>query len=199
MWNCLLSLSGRNRRVLFDEFALLQLRPEIRRDLDLHGAVVSDDLLLTGGADNQGRGDIRRCRELQRRRPKIDAVPSRYLAQLFALFDDRLRDLVVFLAVIVPLTAADEAGVERRTNHERNALGARGRKNMVERVLVVDQRILGSEQADIWVCDVQQFHDRFRPVHAEAPALDGSFLPHLRESREGTLARDLELLLPWRR
>jgi hypothetical protein len=49
-------VSGRNRRVLFDEFALLQIRPELRRDLDLHGAVVSDNLLLAGGADNQGRG-----------------------------------------------------------------------------------------------------------------------------------------------
>src|SRR5580704_5815966 len=113
-----MSQSGGNRCVLFDELALLQLRPELRRDLDLHGAVVSDDLMLAGGADNQGRGDIRRRGELQRRRPEVDAVPSRYLAQLFALFDDRLRDLVVFLAVIVALTAADEAGVERRTHHE---------------------------------------------------------------------------------
>ncbi len=87
------SPSGGNRRALFDELALLQLRPELRRDLDLHGAVVSDDLSLAGGADNQGRGDIRRCGELQRRCPEIDAVPSRYLAQLFALFDYRLRDL----------------------------------------------------------------------------------------------------------
>ena len=79
--------SGGNRRVPFDELALLQLRPELRRDLDLHGAVVSDDLLLAGGADNQGRGNIRRCGELQRRRPEIDAVPFRYLAQLFALFE----------------------------------------------------------------------------------------------------------------
>jgi hypothetical protein len=42
------------------------------------------------------------------------------------LSDDRLRDLVVFLAVIVPLTAADEAGVERRADlqlHQR--LGGR--------------------------------------------------------------------------
>src|ERR1700737_5123428 len=119
------SLSGGNRRVLFDELALLQLPPELRRDLDLHGAVVSDNLLLAGGADHQGRGEIRRCGELQRRRPEIDAVPSRYVAQLFALFDDRLRDLVVLLAVVVTLTAADEAGVERRTPHECNALGAR--------------------------------------------------------------------------
>src|ERR1700716_142020 len=141
------SQSGGNRRVLFNELALLQLRPELRRDLDLHGAVVSDDLLLAGGADDQGRGDIGRCGELQRRRPEIDAVPSRYLAQLIALFDDRLRDLVVFLAVIVPRTAADEAGIERRTHHERNALVARGRENMAERVLVVDQRILRGEQA----------------------------------------------------
>jgi hypothetical protein len=66
--------SGGNRRVLFNELTLLQLRPELRRDLDLHGAVVSDDLLLAGGADNQGRGDIWRCGELQRCRPEIDAV-----------------------------------------------------------------------------------------------------------------------------
>jgi len=97
------SPSGGNRRVLFNELALLQLRPELRRDPGLHGAVVSDDLLLAGGADNQGRGDIRRCGKLQRRRPEIDAVAFRYLAQLFAPFYDRLRDLVVFLAVIVPL------------------------------------------------------------------------------------------------
>ena len=68
--------------------------------------------------------------------------------------------------------------------------------NEVERVLVVDQRVLRGEQADIRVCDFQQFHDRFRPVHAEAPALDGPFLTHPRESREGALARNLELLLP---
>jgi hypothetical protein len=68
-----MSQSGGNRRVLFDQLALLQFRPELRRDLDLHGAVVSDDLLLAGGADNQGRGDIRRCGKLQGRRPEIDA------------------------------------------------------------------------------------------------------------------------------
>src|SRR6202790_4113138 len=54
------SLSGGNRRVLFDELALLQLRPELGRDLDLHRAKVSDDLLLAGGADDEGRGEIRR-------------------------------------------------------------------------------------------------------------------------------------------
>jgi hypothetical protein len=43
-------------------------------------------------------------------------VAFRDIAQLFALSDDRLRDLVVFLAAIEPLTAADEAGVERRTD-----------------------------------------------------------------------------------
>jgi hypothetical protein len=42
---------------------------------------------------------------LQRRRPEIDAMPSRYFAQLFAPFDDRQRDLVVVLAVIVLLIA----------------------------------------------------------------------------------------------
>src|SRR3981189_1496868 len=64
---------------------------------------------------------------------------------------------------------------------------------MVERVLVVYQRILRGEQADIRVCDVQQLHDRFRPVHAKAPALDDPFLAHPRESGEGALARNLEL------
>src|SRR3979409_530106 len=88
------SPSGGNRRILFDELALLQLRPELRGDPDLHGAIVSNDLLLAAGTDNQGRGDIRRCGKLQRRRPEIDAVAFRYLVQLFALFDDRLRDLV---------------------------------------------------------------------------------------------------------
>src|SRR5260370_5189651 len=98
-----LSRQSRNRRVLFDEFALLQLRPELRPDLDLHGAAVRDNLLLPGGADNQGRGDVRRCGELQRRRPQIDAVPFRYLAQAFALFYDRLRDPVVFPDVLEAL------------------------------------------------------------------------------------------------
>jgi hypothetical protein len=41
-----------NQGVLFDELALLQLRPELRRDLDLHGAVVSDDLLLAGASQS---------------------------------------------------------------------------------------------------------------------------------------------------
>jgi hypothetical protein len=73
---------------------------------------------------------------------------------------------------------------------------ARAAVNMVERVVVVDHRILRGEQADIRVCHVQQLHDRFRRVHAEAPALDDPFLAHPRESREGALARNLELLLP---
>jgi hypothetical protein len=100
------SASGGNRRVLFDEFALLQFRPEFRWDLDLHGAVIGDNLLFARGTDNQGRGDIRHFGELQRCGPEIDTVPARHFAQPFALFDGRLRDLVVFLAVIVPLTAA---------------------------------------------------------------------------------------------
>src|SRR5438128_12264363 len=56
-----------------------------------------------------------------------------------------------------------------------------------------------SEQADVRVSDVQQLHDRFRPDHAEAPALDDPFLPHSRRSREGPLASNLELLLARRR
>src|ERR1700755_895643 len=69
---------------------------------------------------------------------------------------------------------------------------------MVERVLVVDQGILRSEQADIRVCDIQHLQKRYRAVHADAPALDDAFLAHPRESRKGALARDLELLLPGR-
>jgi hypothetical protein len=67
--------SSGNGRVLFYKLALFQLRLELRRDLDLHGAEVSDDLLLAVGADNQGGGETRSCGELQRRRPEIDAVP----------------------------------------------------------------------------------------------------------------------------
>src|SRR3984957_7755093 len=54
------SLSGGNRRVLFDELALLQLRPELRRDPGQHGTVVRDDLLLACDRDTPGRGDGRR-------------------------------------------------------------------------------------------------------------------------------------------
>jgi hypothetical protein len=67
---------------LFDELALLQLRPEFRRDFNLHGTVVGGDLLPASGADNQSRSDLRRRSALQRRRPKIDAVPSGYSAQV---------------------------------------------------------------------------------------------------------------------
>jgi pimeloyl-ACP methyl ester carboxylesterase len=78
------------------------------------------------------------------------STPCRRLAQPFAFFNDRLRDLVVFLAVIVTLTAADEPGVERRTHHERNPLGACGRENIVECVLTINQRILRGKQADYY-------------------------------------------------
>jgi len=47
--------------------------------------IVSDDLLFAAAPDHQGRGDDRRAEKCSAA-VGIDAVSSRYVAQLFALF-----------------------------------------------------------------------------------------------------------------
>ena len=58
---------------------------------------------------------------IRTRGSKIDAVPPA-TSRSFSRFSMTGWGILEFLAIIVPRTAADEAGVQRRTDHELSAL-----------------------------------------------------------------------------
>ncbi len=133
---------------------------------------------------------------MQRRGAQVYAVQARRLAQRVALFQHRAGNDVAVLAVVVARPPGQEAGVQGGANHERQPRFPRGGKDVMQGVGVVDQRILPRQKADIHVRDLQRRQDRFRRVHAQAPALDDPFLAHPRQGGKGAVARDLELLFP---
>src|SRR6185295_3438928 len=90
----------------------------------------------------------------------------------------------------------DEAGVERRADYKLYVALTRRGKDVVERVRMVDQRILRGQQAHVWIGFLHDAKDGLGRVHADAPALDHSLLPHPRQGGKGALERDRELLLP---
>src|SRR6201999_497871 len=89
-----------------------------------------------------------------------------------------------------------EAGIERRSDDEADAMLARHRKQLFQRLFVVDQRILRRQQTDVRIGFANHSKDRLGAVHTDTPGFDDAFLAHLRKSRESPLASDLELLSP---
>src|SRR6476620_6608741 len=60
-------------RVLFDKVLPLQFGPKLRRDRRLHRSHIGKDLRRGTCADDQGRGDVRRRRELKSSGSEISA------------------------------------------------------------------------------------------------------------------------------
>src|SRR5258708_33120507 len=102
--------SGRYRRILLDQILSLELCPELGRNPGLHGGVIRKNLLLAAGAYNQGSSDVRRCRELKRRRPEVDSMVTCNLAKPIALFKKCRRNLVRLLPIVVTRTSRDKPG-----------------------------------------------------------------------------------------
>jgi hypothetical protein len=69
-------------------------------------------------------------------------------------------------------------------------------KDVVERMRMVDQRILRREQTHVRIALLHDSKDGLGRVHADTPALNDPLLPHPRQGGEGALERDGELLLP---
>jgi hypothetical protein len=59
-------------------------------------------LLFTAATHNQGSDDIWRRGKLQSSSPEINSVVTRDLTQPLALFDERRRNLIRVLSVVVP-------------------------------------------------------------------------------------------------
>src|SRR5262245_1188931 len=95
-----------------------------------------------------------------------------------ALFNVYGRYLVVIRPVVVARAAGEEARVQSRSDNEGYILVADRRENLVDRVAMIDQRILRSAQTDVEIGDLYGAKDRFRPVHADAPGFDDPFLAH---------------------
>ncbi len=134
---------GRRRgRVLLDEVLPLQLQPKLGRDRRLQGGHIGEDLRLGMRADEQRRGDVRRHRELKRSSSQVGAELGRHSAQLFALLDVLAGNIPGRLAIVVARTAGDETGVQRRADYKLHVALTRHREDVVERVRMVDQRVL---------------------------------------------------------
>src|SRR6476646_4900733 len=101
-------------------------------------------------ADDQGRADVRGRRELKRSGSQISAELRRHSAQPLSLLDVLARNVPGRLAIVVARAAGDEASVQRRADHELHVALTRHGKDVVERVRMVDQRILRGEQAYVW-------------------------------------------------
>src|SRR5712664_884819 len=188
--------SARRWCVLLYEPLPLQLGPEIRRNRRLHRGYVGEDLLFAPCTDDQSRGDVRGCGEQQRRGSEVYTVLGGHRAQLLSLFDVFARDVPGILSVVVTRTAGDESCIERRADHEFDVTLSRHGKDAVERVGMVDERVLGGEQTYVWVRLLHDPEDRFGRVYTDAPALDDPLRLHAGEGRKCALERDLELLLP---
>src|SRR6267143_4389695 len=188
--------SARRWCVLLYEPLPLQLGPEIRRNRRLHRGYVGEDLLFAPCTDDQSRGDVRGSGETECRGSKVYTVLGGHRAQLLSLFDEFAWDVPGSLSVVVTRTAGDESRVQRRADHEFDVTLSRHGKDAVERVGMVDQRVLGCEQTYVGVRLLHDPEDRFGRVHTDAPALDDPLRLHAGQGRECTLERDLELLLP---
>src|SRR6202042_2866878 len=111
--------TGGKRCVCLNQTLLLEFGPEIRRDLGLQRIPVFLNLLRASSAHAQSDSDVRRRRELKRGSALINPAPGRWVLELLSLFDRGCGNLEVFFAVVVPRFAVNEAGIERRADHQR--------------------------------------------------------------------------------
>src|SRR4029450_4576610 len=188
--------SNWSRCVLLDQILTLQVRPELSRNLSLHRGVVFQDLMFSTDSDHQGCGYIRCGRKLPCDRPPLDPMLGRNVTQCLAFLNIGDGDLVGVLSVVVPRTARYESGVKRRPDHQRDVLLPYHWENVIERVLVVDQRILRGQKAHVRISHLENSQNRFRSVYTQSPTLDDALFAHASELRECSCHRNLELFLP---
>src|SRR6267142_1017204 len=121
---------------------------------------------------------------------------GRNFTQSFAFLNIGGGDLVGVLSVVVPRTARYEAGIKRRPDHQRDVLSPYRWEDVIERVLVIDQRILRGQKAYIRISHLENLQNRFRPVYTQSPALDNALFAHASELRKCSCRRNLKLFLP---
>src|ERR1700756_1093385 len=170
--------SNWSRCVLLDQILTLQVCPELSRNLSLHRGVVFQDLTFSADTDHQGRGNIGRGRKLERSRSQIDPMIGRDFTQFPAFLNIGGWNLIGVLSVVVPRTARYESGIKRRPDHEGDVLLSCGWEDIIQRVLVIDQRILRGQKAYIRISHLENSQNGFRPVYAKAPALDDALFAH---------------------
>ena len=118
------------------------------------------------------------------------------LAKTVAFFDEVRGDFVRFFAVVVARTPGYETRIKGGADHERDVLSPRRREHLIQGILMVDQRVLRSKEAYVWISDLKQAQYRFRGIHSKSPTFDPAFFTHTGQLREGALACDLKLLRP---
>src|SRR5215469_11724969 len=119
------------------------------------------------------------------------------LKQFPAFLNECGRNPIGLFPVVVSGTTRDETSVERRTDHKGYVLGPGSGEHLVQRVLVVDQRVLRSQKTYIRIGNFQQPHDRFRRVDTDPPSLDQALLAHACQFEERALLSYRKLFLPW--
>src|SRR5947209_18463281 len=101
---------------------------------------------------------------------------DRNVTQFLAFLNIDGGDLVGVLSVVVPRTARYESGIKRRPDHQRDVLLPYRWEDVIERVLVVDQRILRGQKAYIRISQLNNLQNGFRPVYTQSPALNNASL-----------------------
>src|ERR1700733_7806743 len=117
--------------VVLDQAFGPKIRPERTRNVRLERRVVGEHLLQIGTSDDECDRDVRSNRKLQCGRSQVYAVPISNRTHTSALLDGLRRNLIVCLAVVEARAAADEAGVQRRTDDKAHLAFASLGKNPV--------------------------------------------------------------------
>ena len=121
---------------------------------------------------------------------------GRNVTQFLAFLNIGGGDLVGVLSVVVPRTARYESGIKRRPDHQRDVLLRYRWEDVIESVLVIDQRILRGQKAYIRISYLENSQNGFRPVYTQSPALDDALFAHASELRKCSCRRNLELFFP---
>src|SRR6202007_2951485 len=103
-------------------------------------------------------------REPQSSGPEVNPVVACDLEQSPAFLEERRWNLVRLFPIVVSGTARKEPRVECRTNDKRYVLHTGCRKDLVQSVLVVDQRVLRGQKTYIRVGHFKQPHDWLRSI-----------------------------------
>jgi hypothetical protein len=81
----------------------------------MHGGVILDNLLFTPATYHKGSDHIGRRGKLQSGGPEIDSMVTRNLTQPLARFDERRRNLIRVLSVVISWAAREGCQQESAT------------------------------------------------------------------------------------
>ncbi len=170
------------------------ISPSARRSSQNPGATalsaarnVVDHLVRAAAADRHRIRDVGSHGEADRGGHQVRSVVVGDGADAIALAQHGGVDDGIVVGIHVLRLAGEEAVAERRADHHAVAMRPQRRKHRLDRVVVVDQRILTGHQVEIGIGIFHASEDRLGTVHAHAPCLDHALRPKIAERAERAL------------